>query len=215
MHAIFRSGLAMVSLGALVVASVSVADAASAKVTVVNLRGPLVNATFSVIDGSGCIETDTFVSANVPSYQQLPSAPVTTGVASVSIFEYDFCTDTTILDATGLTEALPAGALQVSNQLDRASLQATLPMTDIDTGATFSVDVNVVWVGTSDIHRDDVNSNERFGRGCHVLNRWKGSGRNAEASGSVADGVTNYTPEATREGEIGVVIDGFEVIGCL
>ena len=215
MRAIVRFGLAVVSLGILILAPAAVADAASPKVTVVNLRGPLINATFSVIDPSGCVETDTFVSANLPSYQQLPGKPVTTGVASVSIFAYDACTDTTIMDATGLTEALPAGSLQVSKQLDQASLQMTLPMTDIDTGATFSVDVNVVLVGTSTIHRDDVNSNDLYGRTCHVLNRWKGSGRTAEASGTVTDGVTNYTPEATQQAEIGFVIDGFEVIGCL
>lgn len=214
MKKIGRISVAMVSIGVLILAPVTATDAASTKVTVVNLRGPLVNATFSVTDPSGCIETDTFVSANLPSYQQLPSPPVTTGVASVSIFEYDACTDTTILDATGLTEALPAGSLQVSKQLDQASLRMTLPMTDIDTGATFSVDVDVVWVGTSTIYRDDVNSNDLYGKGCHVLNRWKGSGRTAEASGSVFDGVTNYTPESTRQAEIGFVIDGFEVIGC-
>jgi hypothetical protein len=214
MTTIGRIGVAMASLGLLMLVPLAGADAASTKVTVVNLRGPLVNASFSVTDPSGCIETDTFVSANLPSYQQLPGQPVTTGVASVGIFEYDACTDTTILDAVGLTEALPAGSLQISKQLDQASLRMTLPVTEIDTGATFSVDVDVVWVGTSTIHRDDVNSNDLYGKGCHVLNRWKGSGRTAEASGSVSDGVTNYTPDATLQGEIGFVIDGFEVIGC-
>ena len=52
MHAFVRFGLAAASLGALIVAPVSVADAATPKVTVVNLRGPLVNATFSVLDPS-------------------------------------------------------------------------------------------------------------------------------------------------------------------
>ena len=215
MNAVFRFGLAIVSLAVLTLAPVSVADAASSKVSVVNLRGPLVNATFSVTDPSGCVETDTFVSANLPSYQQLPGRPVTTGVASVSIFEYDACTDTTILDAVGLTEALPAGALQVSKQLDQASLAMTVSMTDIDTNATFDVDVNVAWVGTSAIHRDDENSNDFYGGGCHVLNRWKGSGRTADAWGTVSDGATNYTPTTTQAGEIGFVIDGFEVIDCL
>src|SRR5262245_59540081 len=214
MRATVRLGLVALSLGAVILGPASVADAASTKTSVVNLRGPLVNATFSVIDPSGCIETDTFVSANLPSYQQLPGAPVTTGVASVSIFEYDACTDTTIIDATGLTEALPAGALQVSKQLDHASLVMTLPVTDIDSGATFDVDVNVAWTGTSAIHRDDVNSNDVYGKGCHVLNRWKGSGRTADASGTVSDGVTNYTPTTIHDAEIGYVIDGFEVIGC-
>jgi hypothetical protein len=202
------------ALSALILAPVSVANAASTKVSVANLRGPLINVGFTTLDPSGCIETDTFVSANLPSYQQLPSKPVTTGVASVNIFEYDSCTDTTILDASGLTENLPAGALQVSKQLDQASLVATIPMLNIDTNETFSVDVNVSLVGTSAIHRDDVNSNDFYGGGCHVLNRWKGSGRTASATGTVTDGVTNYTPDPTDAGEIGYVIDGFEVIDC-
>ncbi|HEX2626537.1 MAG TPA: hypothetical protein VHL56_06495 [Candidatus Limnocylindrales bacterium] len=213
MHAFVRAGVVM-ALSALILAPVSVANAASTKVSVANLRGPLINVGFTTLDPSGCIETDTFVSANLPSYQQLPSKPVTTGVASVNIFEYDSCTDTTILDASGLTENLPAGALQVSKQLDQASLVATIPMLNIDTNETFSVDVNVSLVGTSAIHRDDVNSNDFYGGGCHVLNRWKGSGRTASATGTVTDGVTNYTPDPTDAGEIGYVIDGFEVIDC-
>ena len=171
MRAFFRSALAVASLGALILVPASVADAASSMVSVVNLRGPLINASFSVLDGTGCIETDTFVSANVLSFQQLPSKPVTTGVASVNFFEFDSCTDTTILAASGLTESLPAGALQVSKQLDRASLVATIPMVNIATNATFSVDVNIALAVTTVIHRDDVNSNEFYGGGCHVLNR--------------------------------------------
>ena len=213
MHAFVRGGIALLSLAALVFAPAAV-SAAGTKVSVANLRGPLVNAWFSVTDPTGCIETDTFVTGNLPSYQQLPSQPVTTGVAGVSIFEYDSCTESTLLDATGDTEALPAGALQVSKQLDRAPLTGTLTMTNVDTGATFDVDVSVAWVGTSTIHRYDVNSNDFYGGGCHVLNRWKGSGRDAAAWGSVSDGSTNYTRLATESAEIGFVIDGFEVIDC-
>jgi hypothetical protein len=214
MHALVRTGFALVSLGALILAPTAVADAASSKVSVVNLRGPLVNALFTSFDPSGCIETDTFVTANVPSYQQLPGPPVTSVVAGVSIFEYDSCTDTTILQATGDTEAFPAGALEVSKQLDRATLTGTLTLTNIDTNATFDVDINVAWIGTSAIRRDDVNSNDFYGGGCHVLNRWKGSGRTATASGSVSDGITNYTSVPAPDAEIGFVIDGFEVIDC-
>jgi hypothetical protein len=212
MNALVRSGIAVVSLGAVILATAG--DAASTKVSVANLRGPLVNALFTVTDPSGCIETDTFVTANIPSYQKLPSPPVTTGVAAVDVDEYDACTGTTILQAFGETEALPIGALQVSRQLDWATLRTTLMLTNIDTNATFDVDVDVSWAGTSAIHRDDVNSNEFYGGGCHVLNRWKGSGRTAAASGTVSDGLHDYTPTITQDAEIGYVIDGFEVIDC-
>ena len=214
MRGFVRTVFMIVSLGSVIVGGTSVADAASGNVAVANLRGPLVNALFSVTDPTGCVETDTFVTANLPSSQQLPGAPVTIGVASVDIYRYDSCTNTTLLDATGGTDSLPAGAIQVSKQLDRATLTTTLAMTDIDTGATFNVNVNVAWVGTSDIYRDDVNSNDFYGGGCHVLNRWKGSGRDAAASGVVSDGSTNYTPTNSAYAEIGFVIDGFEVIHC-
>jgi hypothetical protein len=209
-----RRALTILSLGLLVLGPVSAANAATDKVTVENLRGPLINAFFSSMDPTDCIETDTFVSANRPTDQLLPGPGTTTGIGSVSIFEYDSCTDTTLLQAVGEIDTLSAADFQVSRQLDWASLNTTITVTNIDTGDLFDVSVNVALVGTSDIHRDDENTNDRYGLGCHVLNRWKGSGRDAIASGVVSDGVTNFTPTTSQWAEIGVVIDGFEVIGC-
>jgi hypothetical protein len=214
MNAFIRRALTILSLGLLILSPLSVANAATDRVTVENLRGPLINAFFSSLDPSGCVETDTFVTANRPTDQLLPGRGTTTGIGAVSIFEYNSCTDTSVLQAVGETDTLAAADFQVSRQLDWATLHTTILLTNIDTGNTFDVTVNVALVGTSDIHRDDENSNDRYGRSCHVLNRWNGSGRDADASGSVSDGVTNFTPTTSQWGEIGVVIDGFEVIGC-
>jgi hypothetical protein len=192
----------------------SLAIAATDKVTVENMRGPLVNAWFSAIDPSGCIQTDTFVTAGRTTDQLLPGRGATTGIGAVSISEYDACTDTSLLQAVGQTDTLGAADLVISNQLDQASLHSTITITNIDTGDVFDVDVNVAWVGTSDITRDHSNTNDRYPGGCHVLNRWKGSGRDAVASGSVSVGATNFTPIVSQFAEIGKVIDGFEVIGC-
>jgi hypothetical protein len=214
MHAFHRGAIAVISLGLMVLAPLSTASAASGKVTVVNLRGPLVNAYFTSTDPSGCIETDTFVTAQRDTDQQLPGRGTTTGTGAVSIFQYDSCTDTSLLQAVGQTDSLGATQLQISRQLDWAWMKTTVTMTNIDTGDLFDVNVNVSWVGTSDIVRDTENTNDRYSLDCHVLNRWKGSGRQADASGVVTDGVTNFTPIASQPGEIGLVIDGFEVIGC-
>jgi hypothetical protein len=214
MNAFIRRALTILSLGLLILSPLSVANAATDRVTVENLRGPLINAFFSSLDPSGCVETDTFVTANRPTDQLLPGRGTTTGIGAVSIFEYNSCTDTSVLQAVGETDTLAAADFQVSRQLDWATWHTTILLTNIDPGDTFDVTVNVALVGTSDIHRDDENSNDRYGRSCHVLNRWKGSGRDADASGSVSDGVTNFTPTTSQWGEIGVVIDGFEVIGC-
>jgi hypothetical protein len=209
-----RNALTFVSLGLLVLAPFSVVSAATDKVTVENLRGPLVNGYFTAIDPTGCIETDTFVTANRPTDQQLPGRGTTTVVGGVSIFEYDSCTDTVLLQAVGEIAPSSAADLRVSRQLLWATLKANITLTNIDTGDTFDVSVDVAFTSTSAIHRDTENSNDRYGRFCHVLNRWKGTGRDAVASGTVSDGVTNFTPTASQPAEIGMVIDGFEVIGC-
>ena len=214
MNRLSRRALTLLSLGLLVLAPLSVANAATDKVTVENLRGPLINAFFSSIDPTGCIETDTFVSANRPTDQLLPGRGTITGIGSVSIFVYDSCTDTTMLQAVGENDAVAASDFQVSRQYDWASLHTTITLTNIDTGAFFNVNVNVGLAGTSDLRRDSENTNDRYGIGCHVLNRWKGTGRDAQAAGVVSDGLTNFTPTVSQWAEIGVVIDGFEVIGC-
>jgi hypothetical protein len=212
-HTFTRGALITLSL-ALMAFGPSVASAATDKVTVENMRGPLVNAWFTAFDESGCIETDTFVTANRPTDQLLPGRGTTAGIGAVSIFQYDSCTETTLLQAVAQTETLGADDLQFSRQLDFAALHTTLTATNIDTGGTFDITVDVTWLGTSDITRDHSNTNDVYPGGCHVLNRWKGSGRTAAASGSVSDGLTNFTPDASDSAEIGFVIDGFEVIGC-
>jgi hypothetical protein len=209
-------GLALIvlSLGLLAIGPVAVANAANDKVTVVNLRGPLANAWFTSFDPSGCIETDTFVSLQRSTYQQLPARKTTTGNLAVSIFEYNTCTGESLLNVVGETDAVPLADIVFSNQLDRASVHASIAASNLDTGDPLTIAVSVAWTGTSAIYRDHSNTNDRYSRDCHVLNRWKGSGRDAVASGSVTIGTTDYAPTASYLGEIGTVISGFEVIGC-
>ena len=215
MNAIVKRALTVLTLSLLVLAPASIASAATGgKVTTEHQRGPLINASFTSFDASGCIETDSFVTANRPTVHELPGQATTTGIGAVNVFEYDSCTDTTLLQAVGQTDTLSDAKFQVSNQFDTAALHTTIPVTNIDTGDTFDLRVDVTLVGTSVISRDHENTNDFYGGGCHVLNRWKGSGRTATASGVVSDGVTNFTPVSTDSAEIGLVIDGFVVINC-
>ena len=180
-------------------------------------RGPLVNASFETVDPSGCIVTDVFVSANSGIAQSHPTTDEAGPVndVGVSLYRYDACNDyTSLVDAAGLVTTLPAGAFTVSKQLSWAHLVADVPLDDLVSGRTFTVHVDMAWTGTSAIRRDHSNTNDIYARNCHVLNRWKGSGRTADAAGTVTHGSTNYTPAPTHDGEIGYVIDGFEVIGC-
>lgn len=213
MNASRKAGLVSLSLAVLILTPLSAVGASSVNVEVENMRGPLANAWFSATDPSGCVTTETFVSATNTTDQHLPGPGVTTPIAAVSIFQYDTCTGETLLDAVGQTDTLGADDFQVATQLDAAVLRTAVTMTDVGTGDTFDVSVDIAWTGTSEITRQHSNTNEVF-PGCHVLNRWKGSGRQASASGTVLRGVTNFTPAASYLAEIGYVIDGFEVIGC-
>jgi hypothetical protein len=204
--------LIVLGFGAFAALAPTAGMAAGPLIASTGLSGPLVNAEFVSTDPSGCVETDVFVSSNSGTEQDHPGTTAY-GVASVSIFEYDACTDTTVLQAVGLDDALAAGQLQVSRQLDRAVLDAIIEVTDIDTGASFPVTVDVTWTGTSDITRNHSNTNDVY-PGCHIIDRWKGSGRDAVAAGVVSDGLTNLTPSASQGAEIGYVVDGFEIIGC-
>ena len=206
-------GACVVALGAAVALIPSSATAATnGKVTIANLRGPLVNASFTTTDATGCVTTDVFVSANAGTQQELPGTD-SFAVASVQIYQYDACTDTTLRDATGLTDTLPAGAFQVSKQLDEATLRTAIVASDLVSGASFTVTVDVGWVGVGDVVRNHSNTNEIY-PGCHIINRWKGSGRDAVATGTVSDGATNLTPDPSAFAEIGLVISGFEIMGC-
>jgi hypothetical protein len=199
--------LALSASGILITSSVA---GANSNTTVMNLRGGLVNADFSETDG--CLQTDVFVTANSGVEQDLPDT-THYAIAAVDIFEYDSCAGTTVLDATGQVDSLPAGAFQVSNQLDQASLNTVLPASDLVSGRSFDITVNVAWTGTSDITRSHSNTNQVY-PGCHIINRWKGSGRDANASGTVAGGGADLTFTSSQFGEIGYVQDGSEIMGC-
>ncbi|MDQ1603151.1 MAG: hypothetical protein QOE01_996 [Actinomycetota bacterium] len=207
-------GLAVLTFGAVsALAPCSAAGAAVERsVTTLGLQGPLVDAEFSATDPTGCVETDVFVAANSGTEQDHPGTAAV-GVASVNIYQYDACTDTTLLQAVGLRDSFGAGEFTVSKRLDRASLNSTINVTDIDTGNAFDVTVSVDWTGSGDTIRDHSNTNEVY-PGCHVINRWKGSGRAANASGIISVGTTNFTPDTSSDAEIGFVVDGFEIMGC-
>ena len=208
-----RVGLILFSLGVLVMAPISTTTATTGKVESEHQRGPLVNASFSTLDDSGCIDTETFVTANQTTDYRNDATGATTGIAAVNVFVFDQCTGETLLQLVGDTESLQPGDFQVSNQWDWASLRTTITVTNIDTGETSDIAVDMTWIGTSDVHRDHENTNEVFA-GCHILNRWNGTGRDASASGSVTQDGASFAPGASQSAEIGFVHDGFVVIGC-
>ena len=192
----------------------SAANASSTNATILDIQGPLVDAAFSWTDPSGCIETDVFVNANEEVAHQSVEA-FSQGYAAVSIFQEDMCTFTVLFSAYGEKTSLQPGEMVVSNQLDRATLDTTIPVVDDASGASIPLSVDLTWVGTSAIHRNHSSSNELLYDRCRIVDHWKGTGRDADASGTISDGVTNFAPPGSLQwAEIGDDIVGSAVIQC-
>jgi hypothetical protein len=159
-----------------------------------HLRGKGAHAFFSSSDP--CVSTVVEVVGVQGKDKTAAGGPSATPFASVLVDQYDFCTDTQlsfILGSTG--DGL---ALQVGTRLTDASLQVTIPAIDFVSGTEVSVDVNVDWTGTGQL----VTTSQRFREktpGGLVIFQFKGTRRDATASGTVSVGGVNFTPEPTTQ----------------
>jgi hypothetical protein len=174
-----------------------------------NFKGPSILASFSNV--SGCITTDVFVIASESLVWDKPGPGSTISFASVSISEYNNCTDTQLQFAYG--SASPLTNFQVSKRLDSAGLHVTVTVLDEVSNTTYDVDVSLAWIGRGPVSRQHINSHFRA-PGCITNNRFNSTSRSARASGSVSDGETNFTPMASVDASIDLVKSGSIVIGC-
>lgn len=190
------------------------ANASSINTSLLDLQGPLVDAAFSWTDPSGCIETDTFVNANNEVAHQSVEGS-SHGYAAVSVFQVDLCNNAVLLSAFGEKDVLQPGELVVSKQLDFAALSTTIPVFDDVSATSYPLTIDLAWTGTSDVHRSHSSSNELLGGRCRIVTHWKGTGRDADVTGTVSDGVSDFAPPGSLEwAEIGDDIVGSAVIQC-
>ncbi len=215
MNAVLTNGLLVTAVAATAaVAPASTSSASGHSHAGFEVHAPFVNANFHTIDPAGCFVTDVFVFVNKPTDADEESPGVAPDrITEVSVFRYDACTDTNLINATGVIDTLPAGAFTESRRLDRAHLETPVTLTDPVTLDTLTVDVDLTWTGTSAITRRHSNTNDRV-NGCHVVNRLKVSSRTADATGTISDGTTNLTASTSEFAEIGYVMQGAEATGC-
>lgn len=158
-----------------------------------------VDAYFRDVDAKSCIKTDVYVFAHTGINDLAPEA-------SVKISRYNECTadsETEILmDASG-TVQVPKKSLAVDNQVQSAHLNTTVRVYDSVTKKEIQLRLNLTWTGTSDVKPSQ---NDFFYQipGVPVRTNQKVSSisRIAQASGSLSDGFTNYTPGVSDDAEI-------------
>ena len=185
------------------------AHAAGAETRHFSLKGQFAAAVFHTVDSSGCIETFVTVIAQDSRIKQA-SPPDATLRATVELFQFDSCSGRLLLSAFGLTTLTP-DQFHIDKQLNAATVNATVEVTDFLSSTIFLVDVSVNWTGSGDIVR--VKDHIHFQEPGFKLNaHFKGTSRNATAFGTVSDGTTNFTPQpavfadmgTTKRGEVAI-----------
>lgn len=204
-----KSTMKLLAVFALIVATFSQSIDASAA-DVFKFRGHSASAFFSSIDPSGCINTG----GSVFAFEDISHSPPGPGSSSaallIDIFQHDFCTDTPLLSASGSAELAD---FQVAGNLDSATVRATVPMFDSVSGTAFAVTVDLTWTSTSSLGHQSSQYKQNF-QGCHVNLKNNSAFRYAEASGTVSDGTTNFTPLPSTQGTIFLAKGGEISHGC-
>jgi hypothetical protein len=171
-----------------------------------NFRGSTADAYFSSTDSSGCMFTDVYIFASAERLHDPPGPPTPSATASVSIYQYDSCSGVQLMAAYG-GATLPKEDLRMATQLNSATLNTNIAVFDYVSGNTLNVSLDLNWTATG----APVNQKDHYhlrAPGFVQNVQYSGTFRPAQASGSVSDGVTNFTPNSALYGDLASVKSG-------
>lgn len=169
------------------------------------------NAYFYNTDPSGCVVTEVSIFAS-QHYFQSPPGPGSEGpFASFLIFQYNVCTGEELLNASGSTETNLD--LQVDKKLNWATVNAVVNVFDTVSGSDLDIFIDLTWTGFGPTSRETVHFHSNS-PSCKMKFRSNGLFRSAEASGTVSDGITNFTPDAAVSANLFRTSSGNLTIGC-
>jgi hypothetical protein len=168
------------------------------------------DAYFYSTDPSGCVVTEVNL-LSTQHYFQSPPGPGAEGpFVSLQVFQYNVCTGEQLISASGGTQA---ANIQVDRKLNWAALSATVNVWE-DVSQTYQdIYLDLTWTATG----PSVHLNDHFhfkSPGCHLMARSNGIYRPATASGSVSNGITNFTPDASSGASIYTTKSGNLTVGC-
>jgi hypothetical protein len=176
-----------------------------------SFRGPSAMASFYSV--SGCTVTETFVIASQYEQRDAHGPATSFSFASVTVSQVDLCADTLVLYAYGTTAPLAPGELQISKKLDTARLTTIVPVFDEISGTSFDLSVDMSWTAIGPLSRQQTTTHFHT-PGCISNSHFQSRSRSAEASGTISDGLTNFTSEPSISASLDAVKSGTVVIGC-
>lgn len=187
----------------------SPAFGAGAETVHFSFTGQSASAFFESVDPSGCAVTDVFVFA-VDGRVKEAGRPTVSSEAEIIISQFDVCTDTLLLAAEG-SATLAADEFQIDRQLTTATLDTTIEVFSLLSDMSYPVDVSVSWTGVGPTSR--LKDHFQIKDPVFKFNvRFAGTFRDAEASGTVSDGTTNFAPEPAIFANFASVKNGEVVI---
>lgn len=179
---------------------------AAAQVFHFRSRARIAFATFSRTDGTLVTNTTIVVIDGLNQSPPTEPKPAPSLISGVVILQYDTtcppeegCEFT--MNANGFTET---PEFQFDRKLSSATLKATVPMTDMVSGRSFPLDVNLNWVGIGETLHTVGNPFKIREPGIIITITGNNYRRLAEVSGSVIDLDTgfDFTSQATQFAEL-------------
>ncbi|MGH2560852.1 MAG: hypothetical protein ACRDJH_17445 [Thermomicrobiales bacterium] len=169
----------------------------------IKFRGLTAHAAFSSADSADpCLITEVFVFATADAVQ----GPAPEAFANVAIFRSNDCTGTHLQTLIGSTTAPD---FRGDRPLTFASLAATITVEEFTSGEQFDVFVDLAWTGTGDPSRE--NGHFHVQRpGFNASGHFNATTRQAVASGSITDGVADFTGGEPSEDVLGLMVPELE-----
>jgi hypothetical protein len=206
-----KSTIKLLAIFALVLATFSQHTTALAN-DIFHSRGQSATAFFSRTDPSGCIVTNAFVFASEEGFRSPPEPNEIASWTEFAISQYNACTGILLLDAEGFG-LLADSDFQVSRNLDSASLNTTANTFDEVSRTWFEVSIHLTWTGTGLLTHQN-NTTHFNNPDCHINAHLNNPFRDAESSGSISDGTTNFAPAPSVSAAISSTNYGSAFVGC-
>lgn len=153
---------------------------ASAEVLRSKLHGAY--ALFRSTSADGCIQTTVTVELGQESIQY------------IEIYRVDTCLGETIFEGYG-SQVLSKSEVKYSGNLKSARLMTTISVYDVVSGGSVDLMINLTWKGTGEILVFQNHNVYEPWPGCKVTVQSREEYRDAQVTGTISDGITNFTPE--------------------
>lgn len=141
-------------------------------------------ATFYSMDPSGCIKT----AVKIEMGEEM--------IYSITLSQYDLCLGQGLLDASGY-KALSKSEVKIEN-MNSAKLRTTVHVTDDYRNIASDVSIDLTWIGTGNTLAYHDHHHDHPWPHCNINGNGRKRYREAQASGTISDGTTNFTPEPSQ-----------------